>query len=130
MIKVVISGSYHKDSEGLARSFRELETTGCRILSPLSLNFTNLDTAVVKSSQETDFSTAELEKFHLRAIRDADFIWLHAPAGYVGTSGSFELGYATALGKPVFSNFKLEDAMLQTQVRCVVSVFEALEQLG
>jgi hypothetical protein len=130
MLKVVICGSYHRDSEGLERIFRELEANGCRILSPISIKFKNTEDEVVKNSKEEDFTVSELESFHLRAIRDADFIWLHDPLGYVGISGSYEIGYASALGIPVFCKEILNDEMLQTRVKLANSVFDALENIS
>ncbi len=129
MQKVVISGTYHRDPAGLARIFRELEVTQCRILSPISINFTDPTIGTVKTASEKSFSSEEIEKFHLRAIREADFVWLHCPDGYVGLTGSFEIGFATALGVPVFGNQIPHDERLRTQVGTVKSVFEALEFL-
>ena len=126
--KVVICGSFHRDLSGLQRLFKELEATGCRILSPISLDFTNLSDPVVVTNSECGLSVEELEKFHLRAMRDSDLIWLHAPAGHIGISASYELGYANALGKPVFSFNVPEDEMLQTRVIPAVSVFDGLEK--
>jgi len=125
----VICGSYHRKPEMLRRIFRELEMTGCRILSPISLNFLNLASPVVTTVDEFDLNIYELEKFHLRTMREADFIWLHAPEGHVGISSAYELGYANALKKPVFCLDQPSDEMLQTRVVYVGSVFEALESL-
>lgn len=128
--KAVICGSYRRDPAGLKRLFRELETTGCRILSPLSLDFADVRPEVVRLNSEQDFSAAELEKYHLRAIAEADLIWLHAPDGYVGLSGAYELGYAAALGKKIFCNQPLADEMLASQVILTSSVFESLEAIS
>lgn len=129
MIRVVLSGSFHRDTTGLTAAWRELEATGCRILSPLSINFADHEVAVVKTIYEQGIGVAELERLHLRAIREADFIWLHAPLGYVGVSASFELGFAMALGTPCFCREPLQDTMLQAQVTVVPSVFAARESL-
>lgn len=127
--KVVICGSFRKDPAGLGRLFSELETTGCRILSPLTLNFSDDFSKFVVSDNDTGFSVSELERFHLRAIKEADFIMLHAPDGYVGTSASYELGYAAACNIPVFSKHPVNDTMLASQLQRTNSVFEALECL-
>lgn len=127
--KVVVCGTFHKDTDGLRWLCREIETSGCRILSPISIEFEDTEAEIVVAPAEYDMTIAELEKYHLRAIRDADIVWLHAPKGYVGISGAFEIGYASALRKPVFSLEPVEDCMLQTQVRSVVSVFAALQIL-
>jgi nucleoside 2-deoxyribosyltransferase len=125
---VVLCGSFHREPDQLRRLFRELEATGCRVLSPISLHF-NTDAEFVKAQTETDLSTAEIEKFHLRAIRDADFIMLHAPNGNIGISATYELGFSGALGKPVFALQQPRDEMLATRIQVVCSVFEALDRL-
>ena len=127
--KVVLCGSYHRRPDYLRRIFRELEATGCRVLSPISLSFTDTSEPVVRTSSEYDLSISDLERFHLRALRDADFVWLHAPDGHVGVSAAYELGYASALQKPVFCFTAPADEMLATRVQIVCSVFEALESL-
>ena len=125
--KVVICGTYHKDPAGLRRIFRELEATGCRILSPIAIDFHNIHDEIVITSKETDLTIDELEKFHIRAMRDADFIWLHDPEGHIGVSASYELGYANASNIPVFCFNNPKDEMLATRVHVVHSVFQALE---
>ena len=123
--RVVICGSFHRNLVGLKRLFRELEMTGCRILSPISLDFADTSTTIVKTTKEDEYDINDLEKFHLRAIKDADLIWLHAPDGYVGLSTAFEIGYGRALHKTIFTNSQLSDEMLRTQTTVVRSVFES-----
>lgn len=124
----VICGSFHRDPSGLKRLFLELEATGVRILSPLSIAF-DISQQVVRARNELEFSIDELERFHLRAIKEADVVWLHAPGGYVGLSAAFELGFAKAINKPVFSFCIPDDEMLASQVSVVYSVFESLESI-
>lgn len=128
--KVVICGSYHRDPDGLRRLFRELEATGVRVLSPLSVEFVDNRTNIVRLGSERDFSIFELEKFHLRAIRESDMVWLHLPGGYLGLSGAYEIGFATAIGKPVFCKQLPGDEMLASQVNKVDSVFDSLEAIS
>jgi type IV secretory pathway VirB2 component (pilin) len=40
---------------------------------------------------------------HLRAIREASFVWLCCSDGYVGISAALEIGFALACGTPLFS---------------------------
>jgi nucleoside 2-deoxyribosyltransferase len=127
--KVVICGSFHRDMQGLKRLFRELEQTGCRILSPLSLSFDPSET-VVKSFSESNFSAAELEKYHIRALQESDLVWLHMPDGYVGISCSFELGYAVALNKPVFGFNLPNEEIFKNYINVVNSVFESLDAIA
>jgi hypothetical protein len=125
----VIRGTYHQNMSGLKRIFKELELTGCRILSPISINFRDTSIAVVRADHESEFNIDELERFHLRAIKSADFVILHAPNGHIGVSGSFEIGYANAIGKSVFALNNLQDEMLASRVLVVGSVFEIVDQL-
>jgi len=125
--RVVLTGSFRRDRPGLQRLFRELEATGCRVLSPISLDFD--DAEFVRTPAEQDLSPSELERFHLRALRDADFMMLHTPGGYVGLSSAYEIGFASALGKPTFALHAPTDEMLAGRVRITTSVFEILESL-
>jgi hypothetical protein len=125
--RVVICGSFRRDAAGLRALFQELETTGCRVLSPLSIDFAGTNAGFVKADNENDFTVNELERFHLRALRDADFVWLHAPEGHVGTSVTYELGFAAALHKQIFSFETPIDEMLASQIQTAKSVFAALK---
>lgn len=127
---VVVCGSFHRDRPGLRRLIRELEATHCRVLSPLSIDFGDSEAGFVRTASEAQLSDDEIERFHLRAMRDARLVWLHAPGGYVGISAAFELGHAAALGIPVFGFETPDDAVLRSQVRVVRSVFEALDVAG
>lgn len=123
---VVICGSFHRDPVGLKKLFLELEANGCRVVSPLSIAFENTDDKFVKASTEQELSVSELERFHLRAIREADMIWIHAPDGYIGISGAFEVGYAYSLKKPIYSKDLPDDEMMRNFVQQAESVFEVL----
>jgi nucleoside 2-deoxyribosyltransferase len=129
LTNTVICGSYHRDPAGLRRLFRELHTTSCRVLSPLSVDFEDVAAPIVRTGSEQAFAISELEKFHLRAIREADAVWLHIPEGHIGISTAYELGFAAALGKPLFALHQPADEMLASQVNVVGSVFEALDLL-
>ena len=128
--RVVLSGSFHRDSKALRKLFKELETNGCRILAPLSIDFINTNDEFIRAGSDVDYSVEELERAHLRAIKEADLVWLHAPDGYVGLSAAFELGVAYQLGKPLFSHQKPQDPWLGQIVNQINSVFEALYLLS
>lgn len=73
---------------------------------------------------------AQLEQLHLRAIREADVLFLHAPDGHIGVSRSFEIGYAVSRNIPVISFEEISDDMLRTIIAVRASVFDALFKLG
>lgn len=121
--RAVLCGSFRKDHEGLLRAYHELIDTNCQVLSPHTLDFN--DEEFVRDGATLDMSARTLEDYHLMSIRQADFIWLHAPEGYVGTSAAFEIGYALAHHIPIFTRDSIADANLSNYVESVPSVFDA-----
>ncbi|MDB5165509.1 MAG: MazG domain protein [Candidatus Saccharibacteria bacterium] len=130
VIRCTLSGSFRRDQAGIKRAYHELVTCGCQVLSPHRLEFDAPDTLFVKDSAERDMSDADIEAHHLQAIKQSDFVWVHLPDGYMGLSAACEIGYATALGLPVFSDQTPSEPVFQSLVTTVPSVFRALELLN
>jgi NTP pyrophosphatase (non-canonical NTP hydrolase) len=116
---VVICGSFRKDPEGLAVLHERFLDLHCSILSPTNVGIRREEDGFVYMRGEEAQTPETLERRHLDAIERADFVWLHAPDGYVGLSASLEIGYATAIGTPVFCMAPLQDPTLRTMVRTV-----------
>jgi len=129
-LKVTLSGSFHKDPEGLARDYRELVRNQCQVLSPRSLDFEDDSLLFVRHTVEREDSMRRIEEHHLQAIELSDFLWLHSPMGYVGVSGAMEIGYALAKGIPVFCAMDIEDQTLKSFITKVPSVFAAIELIA
>jgi hypothetical protein len=129
IVRVTLSGSFHKDQEGLDRSYRELVNNQCQVLSPRSLAFEDSKVLFVKHTVEKDDSVGVIQRHHLQAISLSNFLWLHAPGGYIGTSTAMEIGYAYHNGTPIFSDNVPHDEMLKHFVTKVPSVFAAIELL-
>ena len=100
------------------------------IFSPRRLNSLHTADDFLCTSAEQNNSVYEIERWHLQAIILCDFIWLHCPNGYIGNSGCFEIGYAYALNKPVFSLHVPEDDALKPFVKVRTGVIESLFDLG
>ena len=124
--RAVLCGSYTRDREGLFRAYDELIATGCQVLSPRRMWFDD-DAAFVRDTAEQGISPQAIETWHLSAIRQANFVMLHAPKGYVGLSAAMEIGFATAQDCPVFSRTAPQDIAVQGLVRVVPSVYDALQ---
>lgn len=125
--RVVLCGSFHRDRDGLNTAYEELVSTNCQVLSPHTLDFDDQEFATDKATAQMPART--LEDYHLMSIRQAHFIWLHAPGGYIGTSAAFEVGYALAYHIPVFSKQIISDTNLTNYITTVTSVFEARRQI-
>jgi len=90
---------------GSSMKFRSIVKDTMAKLSNLNLNplFPNID----YSEENRDVAKSEEEKSklawdHYKAIEEADAVYFILPNGYMGTSCKMELGYALALGKPVY----------------------------
>jgi nucleoside 2-deoxyribosyltransferase len=125
--RVVLCGTFRRDHEGLLRAYHELLETNCQVLSPHALDFD--DAEFVRDTATQDMSTRMLEDYHLMSIRQADFVWLHAPEGYIGLSAAFEIGYALAHHIPIYTSHTVVDANLSNYIVFVPSVFAAKQDL-
>jgi nucleoside 2-deoxyribosyltransferase len=113
---------------GCSMKYRSTVRDTIAKMSAIGLNpvFPNLD----YSHENTDKADTPEEKKrlameHYDAIKKADAVYLITPEGYMGTSCKLELGYAIALGKPVFFSEPTNDPALD----CYVSKFIPLDKL-
>ena len=128
--RVVLSGSYRRDLGGLARVHDQLVRAGCEILSPAAIEFATEVDGFAFALGEIGLEPEQIEERHLDCLRAADFVWLHAFQGYVGSSASLEVGYAHALGVPVFASTEPTEKAVAAFVRLVASPQEAVTMLS
>ncbi|MFY9227841.1 MAG: hypothetical protein WAO28_00740 [Candidatus Microsaccharimonas sp.] len=129
-IKATLSGSFHRDPEGLERDYRELALNQCQVLSPRTLAFKDSLQPFVRHGVEEADSVGTIQKHHLQAIALSDFLWVHAPDGYIGVSTAMEIGYAYGQGIPIFVATDVEDEMINSFLTKVPSVFAAIEEIA
>jgi NTP pyrophosphatase (non-canonical NTP hydrolase) len=118
---VVISGSYRKQFENVREAYEEFQSLGCTILSPSSVNIVHEDNGFVYMQGEETQTPETIETRHIDAIQRADFVWLHAPEGYVGPMAGWEIGFAHAAGIPVYSRDLPAEKRFRPFVRVVGS---------
>ena len=124
--EVVLSGTYRKDFESLKRTYEEFRDLGCTILSPSNVTIVNEEDGFVYMRGEETESPEKIESRHLAAIQKANFVWLHTPEGYVGPTAALEIGFANAVGVPVYAKELPTDKILQSFVRVVDSPMNLL----
>lgn len=129
-LAAVLCGSFHRDREGLQATHATLSRL-FHLLSPRDVDFIDPTAEFVRLRDEAHDDAVEIEQRHLAALRSADFMWLHAPDGYVGASAAMEIGEATAVGIPVLCSTPPADPILASRV-VVVSAPELVssEVLG
>jgi NTP pyrophosphatase (non-canonical NTP hydrolase) len=126
---VVLSGSYRKDFESLKATYEELLDLGCKVLSPSNVTAVReTDGFVFMKGEESQLPDA-IEGRHLDAIQRANFIWLHAPEGYIGPTASLEIGFARAIGVPVFAKETVKDPVIHSFVQVIHSPAAAIEAI-
>lgn len=131
----MICGSFHREPELLAETRQRFLAAGAVVLSPIDLDFVAERSGFLFAAHECHEEPPKIEERHLAAMRDADFIWLHAPNGYIGASATLELGYAHALGLTVYSTEPPDEVAFREMVRQAESPEQTLqlsdpEQLG
>jgi NTP pyrophosphatase (non-canonical NTP hydrolase) len=99
---LVVSGSFRKFYAQIIKKIQEFEREGFIVLSPKVSKIVNPseEFVLLESDNTTDIKALELE--HLRAILNANALFLFNPDGYLGNSAIMETGYAIASKKPVF----------------------------
>lgn len=129
VIRCTLSGSFHKDPSGLQSSYHELVTNGCQVLSPHRIDFDRTDILFVRDVAELNTPEATIENHHLLSIEQSDFLWVHAPDGYIGTSTALEIGFAVAKNRPIYSDTIPNEQVLGAFVQTVPSVYRAIERV-
>jgi NTP pyrophosphatase (non-canonical NTP hydrolase) len=115
---VVLCGSFHRSPADLRRIFEQLSRR-FHVVSPAAIDWVDPSASFVQLAEEVGHSSAEVEIRHLAAIRNADFVWLFCPDGYVGASAAMEIGYANAAGIPVMSDHLPNDEVFRSFVTLV-----------
>ncbi len=98
------------------------------MLSPESVDFVAEVEGFALSADEVGEAPAAVEARHIAAIRSSDFVWLHAPDGYVGPSGALEVGVAHSFGIPVWSTTAPADITIREFVQTAVSPEKAVRE--
>lgn len=110
---IVISGSFRRYFDGISETVKAFEALGIDVLSPKASKVINPgEEFAVLETDDTD-NPKTLEQRHLDAIASADALYLYNPDGYIGDSSKMELGWANALGKPVFCKELVADSTLK-----------------
>src|ERR1700680_4648831 len=117
--QVVLCGSFRKDRSGLVRAYDDLVRTGCVVLSPADIAFVAETDGFAYAEGDLGSEPGAIEEQHLSCIQRSDFVWLHMVDGLVGASVSLEIGYAHALGIPVFAAAAPSDVTLEAFTRVV-----------
>jgi len=129
MLTATVSGSFHRHMGAITAAVHELAALSVRVLSPA-------DPRVVAAQGEFLFVASDrlrsvrlVQDRHLESIRAANFLWLVCPDGYVGQSAAMEVGFAAAVGVPIFTTRAPADLTLREYVTVIPSLSAALRRV-
>ena len=118
-IKVVLSGSFNRHLDAIKTSVEVFRSLGVEILSPEDPAVVDVIGEFVVLASDKRLSVRGIENRHLEAIRQASFLYIECPDGYIGVSTALELGYAVAHQIPVITSAQLSDQTLLQYVDAV-----------
>ena len=129
MLTATVSGSFHRHMEAITKAVNELASLSVRVLSPADPRIVAFQGEFLFVASDPVRSVRLVQDRHLESIRAADFLWLVCPDGYVGQSASMEIGYAAAVGVPMFATRAPVDLTLRQYVRIVPTLAAALSTI-
>ena len=123
-MKCVVSGSFRKFYSEIVDFVDELEKCGVEVLSPEKSRPLNPGGEFIVLESDATDDVEIIEKDHLNAISECDFLYLYNPGGYTGKSAVMELGWALAMGKPIYSLEKPDDIVLEkfTEIKSIEEI--------
>lgn len=123
---VTVSGSFHRHMHEIGAAVEELAALAIRVLSPADPRIVAAQGEFLFVASDPVQSVRLVQDRHLESIRSSSFLWLVCPDGYVGQSASMELGFAAAIGIPIYSTHAPSDLTLRQYVTIVPSLAEAV----
>jgi hypothetical protein len=125
-LAVTVSGSFHRHMSAISSVVHELAEAGVRVLSPSDPRIVAAQGEFLFVASDPVRSVRLVQDRHLDCVRAADFLWLVCPDGYVGQSASMEIGFAAALGVPIYALHTPTDLTLRQYVTVVPALSVAL----
>lgn len=99
MKNVCICGSRRFEPE-IRKFAKELIKNGIVVFEPILNQDRRIDKLPVNLKR---YAFLGLTHHHFSFIRKADVVYFFNKGGYLGNSGTMELGFAEALGKPIYA---------------------------
>jgi hypothetical protein len=129
MLNATVSGSFHRHMDAITSAVHELASLRVRVLSPADPRIVAYQGEFLFVASDPIRSVRLVQDRHLESIKVANFLWLVCPDGYVGQSASMEIGYAAAVGVPIFATYAPNDLTLRQYVKTVPSLAAAVRMI-
>jgi len=109
----VISGSFRKYYNEIKEAIEQFNLLGFDVLSPKNSIIINPDDDFALLESDKSDNIYFIEDKHLSAIKEADFLYVVNPAGYIGLTVAFEMGYAYANNRKIYCMHEPQDILLK-----------------
>jgi hypothetical protein len=129
MLTATVSGSFHRHMGAITAAVHELVALSIRVLSPADPRIVAQQGEFLFVASDPVRSVRLVQDRHLESIRAADFLWLVCPDGYVGQSASMEVGFAAAVGVPMFATQAPSDLTLRQYVDVLPTLAAAVSMI-
>jgi hypothetical protein len=129
MLTATVSGSFHRHMNAISAAVRDLAELSVRVLSPADPRVVAHQGEFLFVASDRNRSVRLVQDRHVDAISASDFLWLVCPDGYVGLSGSMEIGAAKLSGVPIFATRAPLDLTLREYVTVVPGLSEAVRRV-
>lgn len=130
MLTATVSGSFHHHMGAITAAVHELAALSVRVLSPADPRIVAQQGEFLFVASDPVRSVRLVQDRHLESIRAANFLWLVCPDGYVGQSASMEVGFAAAVGVPIFATQAPGDLTLRQYVTIVPTLAMAVSMVA
>lgn len=113
-LRVTVSGSFTRYGDLLRETIHGMRERGLIVMSPRSGEVEHVERGFAFLHGDPSRNKRMTEDRHLDAIRASDMMWIINRDGHVGISTAFEMGFATALGVPIYAAAILNDDPIST----------------
>src|ERR1700691_2390344 len=126
MLTATVSGSFRRHMEAITAAVHELAELSVHVLSPADPRIVAQQGEFLFVASDPIRSVRLVQDRHLESIRVANFLWLVCPDGYVGQSASMEIGFAAAVGVPIFAAHAPSDLTLRQYITITPNLADTL----
>jgi hypothetical protein len=125
-LRATVSGSFTRHLAEVQHAVAELKQRGVRVLSPEQPTIVDAVDGFLFVASDNHRSVKLVQDRHLASIAASDFLWLENSDGHVGQSAALELGFAVAMGIPVYGTSLPNDLTMRQYVRQVPDIAAAI----
>lgn len=129
-LSVSILGSFRKHYTQIAAAAKEFEAGGVTVNSPTISLIINPGEPHVRFASDPPFLPDHIiQEIAFNRIFVSDFIYVMAPAGYIGRTTCYELGRVRERGIPVFFSEPVQDLPIEIPPHSVIQPSDLVQRI-